>query len=89
MQHDPADRVITRQINTDHDEPSVAVAQCVAEIENIDATDLDSIYECVDDVLKNLFSNPPSDEAKIKIGFNYEGYRITIDQNGLVTFLGQ
>jgi hypothetical protein len=43
-----------------------------------------TMYGCVDGVLDDLFSDPPADEARMRIEFSYEGYRISVEQDGLV-----
>lgn len=79
--------IIHREIDTGADTPAVEVAQTVAEIEDKDATDLSAMYECVDGVLDHIFSNPPAPEAQMQVEFSYEGYRITVEQNGAAKFI--
>jgi hypothetical protein len=81
------DEIIHRKLDTDTENPGVAVAEAVADIEGRDATELTSTYKCADDVLNNLFSNPPDPEAQMEITFSYEGYRITVEQNGSAEFV--
>lgn len=50
-------------------------------------TELSTMYDCVDGILDDLFSDPPSPSAKMMIEFSYEGYRITVEQDGLVEFV--
>ena len=58
------------------------VTEIVAELEGTEVDELFPIYEQLDDVLDNIFSEPPSPEAQLVITFSYEGYRITIEQDG-------
>lgn len=87
MSEEPARKIFHRDINTSTDNPAVEVAETVAEIEDEDVTDLPTMYECVDGVLDNLFSNPPNPEAQMEIEFSYETYRITIEQSGAAKFV--
>lgn len=87
MEENPESDIIHRDLDDDVENPAIKVAEAVAEIEGKDATDLSTMYECVDGVLDNIFSNPPAPEAQMQITFTYETYRITIDQAGTVKFV--
>lgn len=87
MGNDSESEVIRRELDAGAGNPGVQVAEIVADIEDREVTDLTSIYGCVDGVLDNMLSQPPSPEAEMKVEFTYEGYRITIEQNGRVTFV--
>jgi len=71
-----------RQIDTDLQESGAKIAEIVAELEGKPATDLTSMWGCTDDVLAHIFSDPPSPEAEMVVEFTYEGYRITVEQDG-------
>jgi len=86
--NDDADKtIIRRELDTDRENPAVQVAEHVAEMEGKDATDLTTMYGCVDNVLDNLFSDPPNSEAQMEIKLSYESYRITISQDGMAEFV--
>ena len=87
MSNDPESEIIHRDFNTDVENPATQVVEAVAEIEGTDQTELTPIWSCVDSVLANLFSNPPSPEAQMEIDVSYEEYRITVGQNGTATFV--
>lgn len=87
MANDPDGTIIRRELDTDADNPAVTVAQTVADIEGTDATDLPSMYDCIDGMLDELFSTPPAPEAMMEISFNYANYRITVSQNGVAEFV--
>lgn len=87
MENTPESDIIHRAIDTDAEEPGVQVAEAVADIEGKESTDLTTTYECTDGVLNNIFSNPPSPDAQMQVTFSYEGYRITIEQNGDAKFV--
>lgn len=57
--------IIRRELEDDVKNPAIQVAEAVADIEDKEATDLSTMYECVDGVLNNIFSNPPAPEAQM------------------------
>jgi hypothetical protein len=79
--------IVRRQFDTEQDEPATAVAETVASLEHRESTDLTTMYDCIDHVLEHVFSNPPSPEAQVQVTFTYEGYRITVDQDGGARFV--
>lgn len=56
-------------------------------LERVDSTELPTIYDCVDGMLDELFSNPPAPEAQMEVTFSYHRYRITVEQNGNAKFV--
>ena len=87
MAKEPDEKIIRKELETDTDDPAVQVAESVAEIEEKETTDLAAMYECVDGVLDNIFSQPPDPTAQMQIEFSYETYRITIHQDGIAEFV--
>ena len=79
--------VVSRQLDMNQPEPAMAVVKELADIEDRDVTDYKPTYDCLDHVLDGLFAEPPSSEAAIRITFTYEGYRITVKQNGTAEFI--
>jgi hypothetical protein len=84
---DERERIVHRELATDAGDPSVQVAEVIAELEDVDPTDLTDTHSCIDDVLANIFSNPPSPDAQMQVTFSYEGYRVTVEQNGNAKFV--
>jgi len=84
---DDSDAAIRRQLDTGHPEPAMAVVEALADIEDRAVTDYTPTYDCIDHVLDGIFSNPPAPEAAIRIEFSYEGYRITVEQDGSAEFV--
>lgn len=78
------EEIIHRTLDTDGDNPAIQIVELVAEIEDRDMLDLANMYDCADGILDHLFSDPPASEAQMQVMFSYEGYRITIEQNGAV-----
>ncbi|MFC6786342.1 HalOD1 output domain-containing protein [Halobaculum halobium] len=87
MSNDSESQIIHRKLETDVENPGVQIAEIVQDIEEKEATDLSTIYECVDGVLDHVFSTPPSPQAQMQIEFSYESYRITVHQDGEATFV--
>jgi hypothetical protein len=79
--------IVHREFDTDRPDPEVDVASVIADIEDREVTSLPSMYDCVDDIINDLFSDPPAPEAQMQVTFTYEGYRVTINQDGTATFL--
>lgn len=87
MKDHPEGEIIHRELDTEREEPGIQIAEAIAEIEGKKVTDLGSMYNCVDGVLNDIFSTPPSSSAQMEVAFNFEGYRITIEQSGEATFV--
>ncbi|MFD1647672.1 HalOD1 output domain-containing protein [Haloarchaeobius litoreus] len=79
--------IVRRELNTDREEPAVAIAEVVAELEGKPADELTSTYDCIDGMISELYSNPPSPEAQMTVEFTYSGYRITVEQSGTAEFV--
>lgn len=72
--------------DTDQHQPNVDVTETVADLKETESDELSPLYGCIDHLIDNLFSDPPDPEADVEVSFNYEGFRITINQNGEATF---
>ncbi|WP_226010215.1 HalOD1 output domain-containing protein [Halomicrobium salinisoli] len=79
---DPQSTIFHRTIEPRESREHERVLAVIADVEDCDVTDLPPIYGRIDDVLEDLFSDPPVDEAQVEISFSYYGYRITVDQEG-------
>lgn len=87
MANDHERKVVHREFDTDAESPATQIVETIAEIEATEMTELSAIWCCVDGMLDDLFSDPPVPEAQMEIEFSYEGYRITIEQNGNAAFV--
>lgn len=87
MDEVPEEEIIHRQLDTERDEPVTMIAELVAELEGVQHDELTTTYEHLDHVLGEIFSNPPVPEAQVEISFTYEGYRITVEQDGSAQFM--
>lgn len=79
--------IVHRQLDTDKDEPAIAIAEVVADLEGAPVEQLPPTYDCIDGVLSNLYSDPPGPEAQMTVEFTYCGYRITVEQSGAAKFV--
>lgn len=68
-------------------EPRRQVVTVVADLEDEDVEDMQTAWDVIDDLLDHLFSNPPTPGAQAEITFSYEGYRVTVEQNGTAKFV--
>lgn len=86
METDPGSETIYRKLDTSAENPGVEVAKVIADIEEKGPTELRAVYDRVDGVLEHLFSTPPSPDARMRVEFDYESYRIVVEQDGDATF---
>ncbi len=83
----PDDDVVARlELNTTQEAPEIRLVEIVADLESVPETELDPIYNCIDDVVDSLLSSPPSSTANAELEFTYEGYRIHVKQGGTAVF---
>ena len=87
MSGDHRDEIVHRELDADRASPAIQVAEIVADLEGKGPTEVTTIWDCIDDVLTRVFSDPPSPEAQVEVTFSYEGYRVTVEQNGVATFV--
>lgn len=86
---DPADDddVVARyELDTTQEAPAVQLVEVVAALENTDQTALEPIYNRIDELIADLFSTPPPATADAVLEFTYQGYRITVRQDGTTVF---
>jgi hypothetical protein len=85
--HDDEMAAVHWEFDIDEEEPSVDVAEVIAELDDRSVSEGPSIYRTIDDMIEQLFSDPPAPEAQAVLQFSYEGYRITLNQDGHATFM--
>jgi hypothetical protein len=73
---------VHREMDADGEEPTLQLVEIVADVEGKDPQELPPTYDHIDHVIDHIFTNPPVPEANVEISFDYEGYRITVDQKG-------
>lgn len=72
---------------TDGDEdPELLLIQTLADVSCSEVSDLPPLYCTINEMVESLFQSPPAPEAKVKISFSYEDYRITLYQDGHAVF---
>lgn len=75
--------VYHRSIFDDPDEdPSTELVMIVAELRGVAQEDLDPLYRWADNLIRDLYSSPPPADAQAVVEFSYEGFRITLYQDG-------
>ena len=79
--------LIHRKLDVDAKNPGIEVVKALADIHGKNATELTTLHDCIDGVLDDLFSDPPSPEAEMRVTFNYENYRVGVKQDGSATFV--
>ena len=70
----------------DENQPNVDITETVAELKGVESDELSPLYDSIDHVVDNIFSTPPEPEAEVEVTFSYEGFRITVSQDGTATF---
>ena len=79
------DTIVRREVEPTERQANYRVLETVAEVEGVDVTALPPMYDRVDHMLDELFSEPPAPEAQVEVTFSFHGYRITADQEGTIT----
>jgi len=82
--------IYQRSIFKDVDEsPSAELIGIVAELKGVEQNELAPLYSWVDSLISDLYSSPPPAEAQAVVEFTYEGYRITLYQDGHAVLMGR
>lgn len=87
MGEELTDDIVHRKLDTDDEAPVDQLAEVVSELEGRGIGTLQPLYRQIDHVLDQIFSDPPAEGAQVEITFTYEGYRITVEQNGHAQFV--
>lgn len=75
------------ELDVDQDDPEVGIVEVVSELEDQPVESLPPVYETIDNIIAQLFSDPPPAEAQAMVQFTYSGYRIDVQQSGDATFM--
>lgn len=73
---------------TDED-PATELVTIVGELKGVPETELDPLYSWADSLISDLYSSPPPADAQAIVEFTYEGYRITLHQDGHAVLMGR
>jgi hypothetical protein len=87
MSSPPEERIIHRQLDPDGDPPVTQVTTIVADLDGVNNDELSPAYDQIDHVIDHIFSEPPVEAAQVQVTFTYEGYRITVEQDGAAQFV--
>lgn len=87
MPINPITDTVVKQIDTNTEDPGLEIAKAVMEIESKDVDEVSPIYDAMDGLLDDIFENPPPPNSSVVISFTYEGYRVTLHQDGTATFV--
>lgn len=71
--------------DTNQGQPNVDITNTVAELKGVESDELAPLYDSINSLLDNIFSRPPQPEAEVEVSFSYEGFRITVRQDGTVS----
>ena len=80
-------RIHHRTIEPDADRANESLLRIVADLEDRRMADLPPFYDQIDDMVENLFRDPPPADAQVQIEFSYHGYRIYVDDTGQVSVM--
>jgi|AntDeeMinimDraft_5_1070356.scaffolds.fasta_scaffold00092_25 hypothetical protein len=68
------------------DQPNVDVTETVAELKGVESDELSPLYDVIGHVVDDIFSDPPQSGTDVEVSFSYEGFRITLSQDGDARF---
>lgn len=74
--------VVHEKIDLSRSDPEVDLVEGIADLEETTPEELSPIWDCVGNMLESLSSVPSSSGAQLTLSFSYEGYRISVNQNG-------
>lgn len=67
--------------------PTTELVSIVADLKGVGENDLQPLYSWADHLIEDLYTSPPPAEAQGVVEFSYEGYRITLYQDGQVVLM--
>lgn len=79
--------IVHREIDVDEGEAAAEIAMHVADLEGREMAEMTNMWECTNDVLQHMLSEPPRPQAQMQVEFSYENYRITVHQDGVTEFV--
>ncbi|NIC01084.1 HalOD1 output domain-containing protein [Halobacterium sp. R2-5] len=71
------------------EDPSTELVKIIADLKGVEHDEMDPLYSWVDGLISSLYSSPPPAEAQGIIEFTYEGFRITLYQDGQAVIMGR
>lgn len=79
--------VARRQLDTQQGDPTIQLVEIVADLDDLEPTELSPLYRCIDSLVADLFGSPPPAAVNANLQFSYRGYRIHVQQDGTTTLL--
>ncbi|WP_262176432.1 HalOD1 output domain-containing protein [Haloarcula laminariae] len=73
----------------DTKDPTTELVTAVAELKGVEQDTLNPLYNWADHLIEHLYSTPPPAEAQGVVEFSYEGFRITLYQDGHAVIMGR
>ncbi|PSP64306.1 hypothetical protein BRC76_01855 [Halobacteriales archaeon QH_8_67_36] len=73
----------------DNQEPTMELVALIAEHKGVEQDELDPLYNWADHLIDSLYSSPPPAASQGIVKFSYEGYRITLYQDGHAVIMGR
>jgi len=70
-------------------EPTTELVSIVADLKGVEQDELNPLYNWADHLIEHLYSSPPPANAQGVVEFSYEGYRITLYQDGRAVIMGR
>lgn len=77
-----ATQIYHRNIRLEGSEPRLALVRTIADLKDVNVRELNQLYGCTGDLVTRIFQVPPPPSANTELTFSYEGFRITIYQDG-------
>lgn len=78
--------VHSRDIKEGDADPQMHLIRAIADFKGAEETELDALYPTIDHLVEYMYSNPPSPAAQTELTFVYEGFRVTLFQDGTAIF---
>ena len=83
----PEADITHRTISIDPKEGEYEFLELIAENEGCDVTDLPPMHPRINDIIAEVFSDPPSPDSQLQVQFSYHGYRVDLDQAGNISLM--
>ncbi|WP_226007546.1 HalOD1 output domain-containing protein [Natrinema salinisoli] len=79
------DVVLQRQLDADQGNQMVQLVELIADIDDVEPTEISPIYRDIDSLVSNFFGSQPPSRGDATLAFSYQGYRIHLKQDGRTT----
>jgi hypothetical protein len=79
------DIVAQRQLNADRGDQMIQLVELIADIDDVEPTEISPIYRDIDSLVSDFFGSQPPSRGDATLAFSYQGYRIHVQQDGRTT----